>query len=75
MSILRKIFGLGKTEAAPQVVDTKLEEINKAPIAEEVKVTPPPIVKAEPVSAPAKVAPVKKATPRAPAKPKTTKTK
>jgi hypothetical protein len=75
MSILRKIFGFGKTEAAPQVVDAKVEEINNAPYKVEAPVTPPPIVKAEPVSAPAKVAPVKKATPRAPAKPKTTKTK
>lgn len=86
MSILKKIFGLGKKEAAPETVDVKVAEINNAPykieapvqaVAEEVKVTTPPIVKAEKSATPAKVAPVKKATPKAPAAPrkKTTKTK
>lgn len=86
MSILKKIFGFGKKEAAPETVDTKVTEINSAPVApykveppvaEEKTAAPPPIVKAENTSTPAKVAPVKKATPKAPAAPrkKTTKTK
>jgi hypothetical protein len=74
MSLFKRIFGFGKPEPVASVESEKVIAINEQPVtpplaAPKIEKQPVAILKAPEESVPAKVAPVKKATPAVKKKP------
>jgi hypothetical protein len=69
MSLFKRIFGFGKSESVESVESEKVIAINEQPVTPSIEKQPPAILKAPEEAVPAKVAPVKKATPAVKKKP------